>query len=78
MSFLKSLKATRPSAAPEINTISQTEASDSISKDVEQQHIEIDLRKEDVNASTQEPGVARVEALQVVWGKKGRYILIAG
>jgi hypothetical protein len=25
-----------------------------------------------------EPGVARVEAIQAVWGKNGKYIIIAG
>lgn len=40
---------------------------------------ESDEKEEAVNVSTPEPsGVATIEAAQAIWGKKGRYLIIAG
>jgi hypothetical protein len=44
-----------------------------------EQEVDVELQKsEAVYRPDIDPGVARVEAIQAVWGKKGKYIIIAG
>lgn len=42
-------------------------------------NVDVELQKPDFNPQPSvEAGVARVEAVQAVWGKRGRYLIIAG
>jgi hypothetical protein len=45
----------------------------------EMNNVDVEIQKQTLTQrAIAEPGVARVEALQAVWGKKGKYFIIAG
>lgn len=78
MSFFRSLGVSKLSRGSDVVAPVPNDRLDSISRDAEKNDVDVEIQKGAAQPYVEESGVARVEALQAVWGKKGRYILIAG
>ena len=43
----------------------------------EKHDVDVEIQKSEAQRQDVEPGVAGVEALQVLWGKRGKYLVVA-
>jgi len=84
MGYFNSVTAQfRPSPGPlegsDITPVPQPQTQDEKEKRDANIDVDVELQKSDaVYRPNVDPGVASVEAIQAVWGKKGKYIIIAG